>query len=775
LKTIHKIAVSFAGAALIVALGVAVLFWALRRIDDAAAERSHCAAVVSRANELLSELKDAETGGRGYLLTGDEAFLETYLAVRDSIPGHLKALRHLTSIQAAQSRLDALDPLVAGRMTQLAQIIELHRNHDTAAALAQVRSGRGKQLMDSIRIEVRGYVQIEETALAQHEAQFQTNIRLLFAGIVVASLVTLLLALSFTYSSHRENEHRLERGIYVETQHLLELQQTTNQQLSQLNLTLQVSEERLAVTLHSIGDGVIATDAAGRVTLLNPVAEQLTGWTQAAAAQRPVDEVFHIISQETRQPAVIPVQETLAHGTIQGLANHTVLVAQDGRECAIADSCAPIRSRDGLVVGAVLVFRDVTEEYAVQQAVRDSERALKKSNGELEDARRTADQANLAKSEFLSNMSHELRSPLNAILGFAQLMETDAQPPTARQSAQISQILQAGWHLLNLINEVLDLAVIESGKVSLSREAVSLTDVLSECRSMMEPQAKKRGIRMVFPRFANPIFVRADMTRLKQIVINLLSNAIKYNREQGSVVVDCTVSAPDRIRISVKDSGTGLTAAKVAQLFQPFNRLGQEAGGVVGTGIGLVVTKRLAELMEGSVGVESKPGEGSTFWCELTAAAAPKIKVLSGEIAVPVRPQRPAGAQQRSVLYIEDNPANMELVKQLIERCPDLQMLTAINGTLGVELARAHQPTVILMDINLPGISGVEALRLLREDPATAHIPVVALSANAMARDIAHGLEAGFFCYLTKPIKVEEFMDTLNTALAFAEKQPAGT
>jgi CheY-like chemotaxis protein len=230
------------------------------------------------------------------------------------------------------------------------------------------------------------------------------------------------------------------------------------------------------------------------------------------------------------------------------------------------------------------------------------------------------------------------------------------------------------------------------------------------------------------------------------------------------------VSAPERIRISVADTGAGLPPEKLAQLFQPFNRLGQEAGGEAGTGIGLVVTKQLAELMEGILGVASTVGVGSVFWCELISAAAPQLKVENGEIKASPLPQLPVNAPRRTLLYIEDNPANMKLVEQLIARCPDIDLLAAVNGTLGIEIARAHQPQVILMDINLPGISGIEALKILREDPATAHIPVVALSANAMPRDIAMGLELGFFRYLTKPIKVKEFMDTLTLALEFAEK-----
>ena len=367
-------------------------------------------------------------------------------------------------------------------------------------------------------------------------------------------------------------------------------------------------------------------------------------------------------------------------------------------------------------------------------------------------------------------MSHELRTPLNAILGFAQLMESDSPPPTPSQKASIDQILQAGWYLLELINEILDLALIESGKLSLSLEPVSLAEVMLECQAMIEPQAQKRGIRMTFPQFDIPCFVSADRTRLKQVLINLLSNAIKYNRAGGTVVVECTASTPERIRISVRDTGAGLPPEKLAQLFQPFNRLGQEAGGEEGTGIGLVVSKRLVELMGGVIGVESTVGVGSVFWFELNSAAAPQLAVDRAEPAAIAQAQVQHGAPLRTLLYVEDNPANLKLVEQLIARRPDMRLLSAVNGNLGIELARANQPEVILMDINLPGISGIEALKILREDPATAHIPVVALSANAMPRDIEKGLQAGFFRYLTKPIKVNEFMDALDVALEFAEK-----
>ncbi|MES1987290.1 MAG: PAS domain S-box protein, partial [Pseudomonadota bacterium] len=643
-------------------------------------------------------------------------------------------------------------------------------------------------------------------------------------------LLLVLMALAFVYIIYRQSQQKIKNLVHVETKRLLEVQENTNKQLRQLNAKLQDSEEKLNVTLNSIGDAVITTDAQACITLLNPLAEKLTGWTLAEAAGRPIAEIFPIISKETRLAATIPVLETLAQGTIQGLANHTVLIARDGSECDIADSCAPIRDREGKVVGAVLVFRNVSEEYAVQQALRDNtaliqtilntvadgiitlhasngtietvnptaqkmfgfsiaelaglnfsvlipeldqeqrngslqhyspsdaeravgigrevigwrkdnkpfpleiavsemwlggeryftcilrdistrrqaeeallkagalqsaifnsenfssiatdakgviqifnvgaermlgytadevmnkitpaeisdpeeviaraktlsvelataitpgfealvfkasrgiediyeltyirkdgsrfpavvsvtalrdaqsaiigylligtdntarkqveaertilNEALELKNIELERATFVAEKANLAKSDFLSSMSHELRTPLGAILGFAQLIESGTPAPTTSQKKSIDQILKAGWYLLELINEVLDLALIESGKLALSLEPVLLADVMHECEAMIEPQAQSRDIKVIFTQPELPYCVQGDRTRIKQIVINLLSNAIKYNKVNGTVTVECSITPHDTVRISVQDTGAGLT------------------------------------------------------------------------------------------------------------------------------------------------------------------------------------------------------------------------
>ncbi len=1328
MKTNYKIIIWLAGAALLVTLGVIVSFWTFKQIEAATEVRKHTYAILDNGNSLLSSLKDAETGMRGYLLTDDETFLQPYLAVRDNISGQLKKLRQLTSISDGDKHLDALTPLVEAKLAYLARNIELQHNHDITAVQANIRSQLGKPLMDSIRAEIDSFIRTEQGVLEQREAEFESNIRNLFTIIITTSLFTLLFALAFAYLFYQETQRRLKNLVLFETQHLLEIQEEMNEKLQQTNLTLQISEEKLTVTLNSIGDAVIATDTEARVTFINPVAEQLTGWTQVEAYGRSVAEIFHIIHQKTRQTVSIPIMDALEHGTIQGLANHTVLIARDGSERDIADSCAPIRDRDNQVAGAVLVFRDVTKEYAVQHALNDNatriqtilntvgdsiitfqahdgiietinpaverifgytaaeligqkfsllipefeqdqhtgfleyytasdeERAiglgrevigqrkdgsifplelvvsemwlgskryftsilrdstarkqaeeaklkadalqnaifnsanfssiatdakgviqifnvgaermlgytaaevmnkitpadisdpqelitraealtveletpitsgfealvfkasrgiediyeltyirkdgsrfpavvsvtalrddqngiigylligtdntarklaeeallkagalqtaifnsanfssiatdaqgviqifnvgaermlgyaaaevmnkitpadisdpqelitraevltteletpitsgfealvfkasrgiediyeltyirkdgsrfpavvsvtalrddqngiigylligtdntarklaeeallkagalqtaifnsanfssiatdaqgviqifnvgaermlgyaaaevmnkitpadisdpqelitraevltaeletpitsgfealvfkasrgiediyeltyirkdgsrfpavvsvtalrdvkgkiigylligtdntarkrvdaervqlyetLKEKNIELEIATSVAEKANLAKSDFLSRMSHELRTPLNAILGFAQLLEIGSPPPTTTQIVRLHQIIKAGWYLLELINEILDLAVIESGKLSLSRESVSMAEVMHECQAMIESQAEKRGILMTFFPCDSTWFANGDRTRIKQIIINLLSNAIKYNREQGTVEVKCTCT-PERICISIKDSGKGLPPEKLAQLFQPFNRLGQESGSEEGTGIGLVVTKQLVELMGGNISVNSTVGVGSEFCIELIRDVTPQ---LDASTIIPTELLQPAqkNSTLRTLLYVEDNPANLMLVEQIIEAHPQVRMLSARDGYQGLELARTHLPDVILMDINLPGISGIQTMNILSKDPTTMHIPVIALSANAMLRDIEKGLESGFFRYLTKPIKINEFMNALDDALKFSKVELVNT
>ncbi len=357
---------------LVLALGVVTAFWAFREMAAAATDRHHTLMVQNHAADLFSELKDAETGQRGFTITGDETFLDPYTAVAPKVADHLDQLRKLTLIPEAQAQLDKIEPMVDAKIAELADIIALRRLQKIAEATAAVGSGRGKALMDSIRVEMRKFMLIEESAQEQHEVQFQSDMQRLFFVLVAGSVAALLLVFAFVHLLKKDLAYRLETRVLAETRHLLEAQKESNRLLLAANATAQESEEKLSVTLHSIGDGVIATDREGRVTFLNPVAEKLTGWSADDAGHRLVEEIFQIISQETRQPTKVPVRDALERGTIQGLANHTVLIARDGHECAIADSCAPIRSRAGEVVGAVLVFRDITKEEASRQSLSEN-------------------------------------------------------------------------------------------------------------------------------------------------------------------------------------------------------------------------------------------------------------------------------------------------------------------------------------------------------------------------------------------------------------------
>jgi PAS domain S-box-containing protein len=512
-------------------------------------------------------------------------------------------------------------------------------------------------------------------------------------------------------------------------------------------------------------DALMTTDPRGIISDVNQQMEALTGCTRDELIGAPFKNYF--TDPERAEAAITRV---LREGKVTNyeLTAH----ASDGTETVVSYNATTFHNRDNQLQGVFAAARDVTDR-------KQFEHKLQENNIELENAKAAAEKANLAKSDFLSSMSHELRTPLNAVLGFAQLMASDTPPPSSAQKLSIDQILQAGWYLLRLINEILDLAMIESGKVTLSQESMSLTEAIQDCQAMIEPQAQKRGVQLTFPVLDDLFYVHADRTRVKQVMVNLLSNAIKYNRVGGTVVVKCAMHGSDRVRVSVTDTGAGLTPEQLAQLFQPFNRLGQESSIEEGTGIGLVVTKQLVELMGGVIGVESSVGSGSVFWVELPAANAPELAFDDMHEVAADKPGDAAAdplQSRRTLLYVEDNPANLVLVEQLIARRGDLTLLTAINGHLGIQMARAHQPDVILMDINLPGISGYGVLKVLNEDSATAHIPIMALSANAVPRDIQKGIDAGFFRYLTKPIEVVEFMDALDVALRHAEKNglPSG-
>ncbi|MDP9151172.1 MAG: PAS domain S-box protein [Myxococcota bacterium] len=511
--------------------------------------------------------------------------------------------------------------------------------------------------------------------------------------------------------------------------------------------TAKLNADRLASAVESVQDAFAVFDSGDHLLLCNSVYRSLLGASLPGAL---VGRSYEELLDAWLVDLAFATESDRARFRADRLAGRRERSAafdvrtRDGRSLRVIDR----RTAEG---GIVKTIWDLTDD------VRLSE--------ELREARAAAEAASAAKSEFLSSMSHELRTPLNAILGFAQLLQRDKKEPlSARHRERVEQILKGGEHLLRLIDDILDLSRIEAGVVGISTEPVSLTEVLQEAIASLEPMAARAGVSIrLAPVPSAASMVKADRTRFAQIVMNYGSNAIKYNRRGGEVIVEASVSTADLVRVTVSDTGHGIPVEKQDKLFQPFQRAGQETGPIEGTGIGLVITKRLAELMGGRVGFRSTPGAGSEFWVELPVQ--PGGAQTTGARAEP-RAQTELGAgKRRVVVYVEDNSANVIFMRDVLGDFDGIELVTAPTAEMGIEIARARVPDAIIMDINLPGMSGLEALQVLRQDEATKHIPVIALTAAASERDRQRGLQAGFYRYLTKPVKVDELVAGLEAVL----------
>jgi PAS domain S-box-containing protein len=506
---------------------------------------------------------------------------------------------------------------------------------------------------------------------------------------------------------------------------------------------LRESEERFRNILNNVPIGVVYTDLHGNVKQVNPRFCALTGYRSEELMGMNVAELTH--PDDRGQD--FELSEQLVRGEIPIYRRQGRYLTRDNRMVWVQSIVTMLPDVQGLPHRIVGVVEDITEHLRLAEAER---------------AREIAEAANLAKSEFLSRMSHELRTPLNAMLGFAQLLELDqSHPLPAAQRPWVAQIQSAGWHLLDMINDVLDLSRIESGTLNLQTDKLDLREVIAAALPLVEQDARRRGIIVTQSVPEDMALVIGDSTRVKQILINLLSNAVKYNSDGGRIHIATRVSHRDTIELTVTDTGLGMTALQLTQLFQPFNRLGRERSALEGTGIGLVISQRLAELMGGALRARSTAGEGSSFILSLPRAEAGDAAAAEMSDAKTTS----SDYHQRCVHYIEDNETNVEVMRGILSRRPQVRFEVSITGLDGLAAIRARRPDLILLDMHLPDIDGLELLRHLKADPGTADIPVVVVSADALAAQIDAAMKAGAYQYLTKPVSVSQLLSVVDVVL----------
>jgi protein-histidine pros-kinase len=511
---------------------------------------------------------------------------------------------------------------------------------------------------------------------------------------------------------------------------------------------LRQAEARFRGLLEAAPDAMVMVDAGGLVTMVNGQAESLFGWGR--------DELLGQTVEMLVPDSVRDVQRRHRDGCFADPAGGPMGGGlelegrrKDGTTFPAEISLSAFETEGGLVVSASV--RDATARKAAEHEARA--------------AREEAERANRAKSEFLSRMSHELRTPLNAILGFAQLLEYNHPRPD--QAEQLEYILKGGRHLLGLIDEVLDISRIEAGHLALAVEAVTVADVVRETIDLVMPLAMAHQVSFrVDPDAPADAAVLADRQRLKQVMLNLASNAVKYNRVGGEVRISWCAEGAGDVRVQVHDTGIGIRPELMDRLFQPFERLDQGGSGIGGTGLGLALSRGLAQGMDGRMGAESRHRQGSTFWVQLRATdAVPAGAGAGAERAAPqvTGPPRPAG---RRILYVEDNLSNLRLVESILRQRPGIELVPTLQGSMALELARRHDPDLVLLDLHLPDLTGEEVFDRLRSDPATAAIPIVVVSADALPARVEALLARGAFGYVTKPLDVARFLEIIDRALA---------
>ena len=639
--------------------------------------------------------------------------------------------------------------------TDAMEAVELLRNAQIAVILADQRMpnltggeflAKAREVCDATRILITGYVDIDALIRAVNDGQIHSYVPKPWEPANLK--VTVLKAATFAKEA---SQRKRAAEIVAEQQEALARSEAAYREQTKI----------LRSVLDSMGDGVLVTDDSGKMVLLNPAAEQMVGRAAAGTHQSEWVERYgiYVPGTDTLYPTDnLPLARAMRGETADGIELY-VRNPQRPDGMLVSVNIRPLRDDSGSTKGGVAVVHDIT-------LARYSENILRQAKEE-------AERANRAKSEFLSRMSHELRTPLNSILGFAQLLAL--ADLAVQHQGNVQQILKGGYHLLQLINEVLDLARVEAGRLSLSPEPVQIKDAVKEALDLVRPIASSQNITLSAEFSAQgDRCVQADRQRLKQVLLNLLSNAIKFNRSNGTVVLRCEEIQDGRLRIEVEDTGSGIDEDGLKKIFTPFERLSADRNAIGGTGLGLALSKRMIEAMGGAIGVESTVGTGSRFHFELSLVESVGEPRVDRECHGGFASLGQAASYQGTILYIEDNASNIRLIQQILERYPGVQLLEAMRGELGLELANTHRPDWILLDLHLPDLGGEEVLRALQQQPRTQRIPVTVLSADATPGQIHRLKAAGAREYLTKPLDVRQIIQLLEDTLRReqVEEQP---
>jgi PAS domain S-box-containing protein len=684
---------------------------------------------------VLSLLKDAETSQRGFLLTVDDQYLAPYHTALRHLPTRISRLRALTANNPRQrAHIDELEPLIASKLAELAQTMDVRRRSSFDTVQHLVRTNWGKQTMDRIRA-IAARMQLEETRLYDERAAlmadraFDANVTNLAALVVAAALIA-----SATVFLTRAN-------------HARDVERSTRELAEGLAAARLESETRLRVTLGSIGDAVIATDARDRITLMNPVAQALTGWTESEATGRALDEVLVVVDEQSRQRVESAAVRARRQGRITGLGDRAMLVARDGREVPIDDSAAPIKDGVGRIEGVVIVFRDATLQRAIERqrvAILEREQA----------ARREAEAATRAKDEFVATLSHELRTPLNALFGWVRVLRRGQLDPDSRRKA-LDVIERNTRTQAQLIEDLLDVSRIVTGKLRLEMRPVDLCAVVTAAIDTVRPTAGAKGIGLNVRADARSTVVSGDPDRLQQVVWNLLTNAIRFTPEGGRIDVRITADE-DHAEISVSDTGQGIAPSFLPYVFDRFRQADASATRThSGLGIGLALVRHLVELHGGTVSAQSDgEGRGATFMVRLATEAASSGKTPVGPAAREWQSAMAEIAERLPglhVLVVDDDADARDLLRLAFEQA-GARVTTAGSATEALAALAVAKVDALVSDIAMPGTDGYDLIKAVRADGRSAAIPAVALTAYARLEDRQRALLAGFQLHVAKPI-----------------------